>query len=138
MNPDELRVLTIRQPHASAIVHLGKDVENRSRPTSYRGLVAIHAGMKTDPVGFDVPGIHLLDEIPHGVIIGLAEIVDCHNSSSDPTGVVDQCLSRWAIPGYWHWILVNRRPIKQPVPCRGHLPIFHAPGDVARAVLAQL
>ena len=42
-----IRGLTIRQPWAWAIVHGGKDVENRSRSLGpYRGLVAIHAGLE--------------------------------------------------------------------------------------------
>ena len=46
---DTLRVLTVRQPWAWAIVHGGKDVENRTRNLagSYRGPVAIHAAAST-------------------------------------------------------------------------------------------
>jgi len=41
-----MRVLTVRQPWAWAIIHGGKDVENRSRNIAgdYRGPLAIHAG----------------------------------------------------------------------------------------------
>ena len=44
----ELRALTIRQPWASLIAHRAKTVETRSRPTSYRGPVLIHAGASAD------------------------------------------------------------------------------------------
>lgn len=46
----ELRVLTVRQPWAWAIVHGGKDVENRVRNIAgaYRGPIAIHAGLAFD------------------------------------------------------------------------------------------
>ena len=42
-----MRAMTVRQPHAWAIIHGGKDVENRTRNIagSYRGPVAIHAGL---------------------------------------------------------------------------------------------
>lgn len=45
-----MRAITVRQPWAWAIVHGGKDVENRSRNIAgaYRGLVAIHAGLTID------------------------------------------------------------------------------------------
>ena len=44
MSTDALRVLAVRQPWAWAIVHGGKDVENRARSLGpYRGPVAIHA-----------------------------------------------------------------------------------------------
>lgn len=48
--PVELRILTVRQPWAWAIIHGGKDVENRVRNMAgaYRGPVAIHAGMRYD------------------------------------------------------------------------------------------
>ena len=43
----EMRILTVRQPWAWAIIHGGKDVENRVRNIAgdYRGPVAIHAGV---------------------------------------------------------------------------------------------
>lgn len=45
-----MKVLTVRQPWAAAIIHGGKDVENRTRNLagSYRGPVAIHAGLAYD------------------------------------------------------------------------------------------
>jgi hypothetical protein len=45
-----MRAITVRQPWAWAIVHGGKDVENRTRNIagSYRGPVAIHAGLRLD------------------------------------------------------------------------------------------
>jgi hypothetical protein len=39
-----MRAITVRQPWAWAITH-GKNVENRSRGTSYRGPLLIHAGV---------------------------------------------------------------------------------------------
>jgi len=44
---DEMRILTVRQPWAWAIIHGGKDVENRVRNIAgdYRGPIAIHAGL---------------------------------------------------------------------------------------------
>lgn len=45
-----MRILTVRQPWAWAIIHGGKDVENRPRNIAggYRGPVAIHAGLAYD------------------------------------------------------------------------------------------
>lgn len=49
MSADALRVLTVRQPWAWAIIHGGKDVENRVRSLGpYRGQVAIHASLALD------------------------------------------------------------------------------------------
>lgn len=46
----EMRIITVRQPWAWAIIHGGKDVENRVRNIAgdYRGPVAIHAGLAYD------------------------------------------------------------------------------------------
>jgi hypothetical protein len=49
-----MRAITVRQPWAWAIMHGGKDVENRSRNIagSYRGPVAVTAGLQIDR-GYD-------------------------------------------------------------------------------------
>lgn len=45
-----MRILTVRQPWAWAIIHGGKDVENRVRNIAgdYRGPIAIHVGLQHD------------------------------------------------------------------------------------------
>lgn len=40
----DLRALTVRRPWCGLIAHHGKDVENRTWSTSYRGRLFIHAG----------------------------------------------------------------------------------------------
>jgi ASCH domain len=53
MATDEAPVLTVRQPWAWAIIHGGKDVENRSWRTKYRGPLLIHAGSAFEPDGYE-------------------------------------------------------------------------------------
>ena len=50
-----MRILTVRQPWAYAIIHLGKDVENRSTNIAgrYRGPVAIHVAQMVDEDAYD-------------------------------------------------------------------------------------
>ena len=45
-----MKAITVRQPWAWAILHGGKDVENRTRNIagSYRGPLVIHAGLALD------------------------------------------------------------------------------------------
>ncbi len=52
----EMRILTVRQPWAWAIVHGGKDVENRVRNIAgdYRGPVAIHVAQQEDVNAFSL------------------------------------------------------------------------------------
>lgn len=60
-----MKILTVRNPYAWAIIHGGKTVENRSRDFTggYRGPVAIHVS-KTDADGPDI------DDPTYGLVYG--------------------------------------------------------------------
>ena len=106
--------LTVRPPWAQAIFILGKGVENRSWYTNHRGLLYIHAGVRTDPAGLLlVPADRLTDPLlaARGVILGSVELVDC----------VRDARSRWAAKGAWHWVLENPRLLRHPIPAVGRL-----------------
>jgi hypothetical protein len=45
---NEQRAISIRQPWAYAILHLGKDVENRPMRTHYGGQILIQASLKVE------------------------------------------------------------------------------------------
>ena len=68
----QVKAITVMQPWASAIIHAGKDVENRNWQTSHTGQLAIHAGKTFDSnallymrrLGLDVPDD---DHLPSGV-----------------------------------------------------------------------
>ncbi len=47
----ELRAITVKNPWAWAIAHGGKAIENRPRGVSYRGPLAIHAGLGWSELG---------------------------------------------------------------------------------------
>jgi hypothetical protein len=120
--------LSIRQPWAWAILHAGKDVENRTWMSSFRGPVAIHAGLgmpKADVFEFSElladlrwkgrvtveQGPHYAS-LPRGGIVGVAEVTGCVNASSSP----------WFF-GPFAFTLANARPVPF-VPCRGALGFF--------------
>lgn len=94
-----MRALTVKQPWAHAIIHYGKNVENRSWRTTYRGPLVIHAAQRIDP--------HIRRQIPSapfeycGGIIGIVDLIDC----------VRDHPSDWAEPDCWHWVLENPRPL---------------------------
>ena len=46
--PNEQRAISIRQPWAHAILHLGKNIENRPMRTHYRGRILIQASLKVE------------------------------------------------------------------------------------------
>lgn len=112
----ELRAISIRQPWAHAVVHLGKDVENRSRATPHRGQVLIHAsaGMDLEEWAGAAEFMHSINVMParrgdlqRGGIIGVATLVDCVRSSP----------SRWFM-GPVGLVLRDARPLPF-TPCRG-------------------
>lgn len=67
-----IRCLTVRQPWASAIFLCGKDVENRTGTTNYRGPLAIHAGKMVE---WDwVERLKLTEPLPTGAVIGTVDL----------------------------------------------------------------
>jgi hypothetical protein len=115
------KALTIRQPWAHAVVHLGKDVENRSWRANYKGLVLIHASARPERDPRELLALYMaqppspetLDRLPTGCIVGVADLFDYVRDSG----------SKWAIKRQWHWLLRNVRPIR-PVPCAGRLGLW--------------
>ena len=120
-----MRILTVRQPWAWAIIHGGKDIENRSRNIAggYRGLVAIHVARTEDANAFslsetmaplnasadvwiaaltkrDRERVHSMpwhDSL--GSIIGVVDLVDAHHET-DRTRCAIADLAH-AIDGEW-------------------------------------
>lgn len=117
----ELPVLSVRQPYAWLIIAGGKNIENRTRRTHYRGPILIHAGLAgaklstgerqqlEELAGGVIPEAELLA----GGIIGVVDVIDCVVKSESP----------WWIPNHWGWVLANPRPLPFH-PCRGSLGFF--------------
>ena len=144
-----MRAITVRQPWAWAIMHGGKDVENRSRNIAgaYRGPVAIHAGLAPFEQDNMASRAHRLahggevdTRIVFGAIVGVVDLVDAHPSQRDENawtnGDVDifPC-SPWAEwHGPYHLVLTNPCPLRTPIPVRGRLGLWTLPDDVAAQV----
>jgi hypothetical protein len=117
-----MKVLSVRQPWAWALIHAGKDIENRTWPTKYRGPVAIHASKGMTRKEFDAAKYYMLeigvprvpnpDELEFGQIIGIVDIVDLVSEEELP-------ISEW-FEGPWGWVVQNPRQVK-PVPMKGML-----------------
>lgn len=94
----EMRILTVRNPWAHAIIHLGKDVENRVRNIAgdYRGPVAIHVAQglgSYNETETALQAVHLASgqdvrrtvtggPLHGGRIIGVVDLVDAHRAQS--------------------------------------------------------
>jgi ASCH domain len=128
------KALTIHQPWAWATIYGGKDVENRRWKTTYRGPLLIHAGKDADPEGPAFVLRTLADPLNYGrpraaweargAIIGLVFLAD----------VLTDSPSRWASPGWYHWVLEFPHPIDPPVPHRGRPGLWAAPSAVVEAL----
>ena len=154
-----MRILTVRQPWAWAIIHGEKNVENRSRNLagSYRGLIAIHAALSADLLAYSSD--HLaqtanrlnapsLARMPYGAIIGVVKLKDVHHVTKsvrgdapvcwdDHTPTGEQC-SPWgeSMRDGWHLELSNPRRLAEPIPYRGSLGLRTLPDELAVQVLA--
>lgn len=140
----EIRGLSVRPPWSWAITWAGKDIENRTWGTTYRGLVAVHASLKIErdalmatPAAIRKYLTAQRDMDPRlavtGAIVAVAELADCHDGAREQ----GEC-SDWALRWQWHWRLVNVRPLRTPVPCKGSLGLWRLPPDVEAAVRAQM
>lgn len=116
-----LATISIRQPHAWAVMAGIKSAEFRSRPCRYRGPLLVHAGKSeqhlsaldayiADRADLASPTLYF------GCLIGVADLVDC----------------RLIRPGEFALILANPRPF-EPVQAKGSLAVPYATDVVALA-----
>ena len=129
---NDMKALSVRQPHAWLIVNGPKDIENRNWKTAFRGRVYIHAGLRQDysayegdPVYRDlnplIRGFISLEDsfnwsnepLHLGAIIGEVDIVDCVTKSDSP----------W-FEGPYGFVLANPVAYENPIPYKGQLGLF--------------
>lgn len=123
-----MRGLTIRQPWAYAIAYLGKQIENRTWGTSYRGPMLIHAGLTLDDeidIAFDVieatigrslsrSEIEMATDV-RGAIVAVADLVSViHVDSLEKAYAVRP----WGF-GPYCWQLREVKPLREPLPAKG-------------------
>src|SRR5262245_6393260 len=127
-----MKVLTVYQPWAWAIIHGPKRIENRAWDTSYRGPLLIHAAKSRkyvdvedratwpDRYGIDFPP---LNQLAFGAIIGCVNLYDCVPLSAvngQPFADGPHCL-----------LLASPAPIK-PFLCPGQAGLWDPPPGLAR------
>ena len=152
-----MRILTVRQPWAWAIIHGGKDVENRTRNIAgdYRGPVAIHAGLAGASFDSSHPGLWPFDDRHvFGSIIGIVDLVGVHVSRMslgastyglpvcfDDTTPIGGLCSPWAQYdeiGIAHLVLANPRSLPEPILYKGALGLRTLPAEVEAQIWAQI
>lgn len=131
-----MKAITLMSPWAWAIIHAGKDVENRTWTTGHRGTIWVHAGLREDETAQATPAIlsamakasaHFLRHMDlRGYVLGTVQIARVHhaNDCRKPDGTL---CSPWALPDMHHWELVNPVPFACPFPERGKQGLWEAP-----------
>lgn len=111
--------LSIQQPWAWAILHAGKDVENRTwwpKRLFWNRDILIHAGKKVDREGWDdvedICGVRPPDDLATGALLGIVRF-------SEPA-LFRKVDSKWA-GGPICFQLSNPRSFDEPIQCRGRL-----------------
>jgi len=160
-----MRALTVKQPWAFAIVHLGKDVENRNWEPPRRILgqrIAIHAGKS-----FDHDGLQWIREMlqndgdsallkkletarfERGAIIGTSILGGWAAEMGGGairfvTPAPDRGYgrrlvgSRWAAREQYQWEMARVEALPEPVFCRGALSLWTIPEDSMRQLSAMI
>ena len=138
-----MKALSIKQPWTHAVIYLGKNIENRTWTTNYRGPLLIHASKTFDNEGYvwlieqalnnvNIPSL-LIDDIPHrkdfqmGGIIGMVNLKKMVRSTD---------YSPWMF-GPWGWVLENPKPIDF-IPYKGRLGLFDVSNKYHLASVGKL
>lgn len=117
-----MKVLTVRQPYAQAIVEGDKTVEVRSRPTRHRGPLAIHAAARPEPCLREFCG-----GMPLGTVIGTVTVIDCRPlTGADLAAAL--LPDDFPTDGMWAWCLSEPLRVR-PLPRRGQLGLWHVDDD---------
>jgi len=143
--PARYAAISVMQPWAWLIAHasewpghiLGKTIENRGQPTSYRGPVLIHVSRTWARVGEQLVELRRLGLVGRGcpepnvgvmrsqlgLVIAVAELVGCRRiGSADP--------HPWAMEGAWGWELEDIALVR-PFGLRGRRGLWFAPCGVS-------
>ena len=146
-----MRAMSVQQPYAWAIIHGGKDIENRRRQAPWNTLIgqriAIHASRTwSDQGARDILIEDLIGRRPtpadltftFGAIIGTALVHDVHLAAADG------CCDPWgweqpkhtaSVDPIVHVTLSGVRATPW-IPCSGQLGAWRLPADVERQLEA--
>jgi hypothetical protein len=143
----------VRQPWAWALMH-GKSPENRGTNIAggYRGPLLIHSSapkskandhayieeaLASPYADWEALKDHMAWPAPMlmGAVVGVVELVSVHHASDH--GPAYPC-SPWAMPGDWHLVVAEPRPLRAPIPARGWLGLWTPDQELVDAVLEQL
>lgn len=123
-----MRLLSLWQPWASCMAAGHKSIETRPWTTSYRGDIAIQAGLKRFPAEF-IDAVYRqagleppAEPHPHGSILCVVELHDIWSTTMASqctfVGPREIALGNYEI-GRFAWITRNLRVLSTPLPFKG-------------------
>lgn len=132
-----MKAISIRQPFASLIMLGYKSIETRSRTTSHRGQLAIHASKHLaadgpqSRAGWALLARHGLtpETAPRQLVLGTVHLTDSRPAedltalitpvlSPKPGALPELALGHYG-PGRHGWILRDPKTLQRPAPARG-------------------
>jgi hypothetical protein len=133
-----VKAITVHNFWAWAIWAGHKRYENRQRRTSYRGPLAIHAGVSSKSLEESAAFLHQLGLVAPldwhrntaGSISAVAELIDVHEYSKTAKPLIRSPLD--ADPWAWGPIVLELANIRPIVPryCRGALDLWDVPPEI--------
>jgi hypothetical protein len=149
-----MKALSVRAPWWWAILHGGKDTENRKWSTNFRGTILLHASnwhgisdirddLEFIELTIRATGCKLSDIGPRTFMVGglptttygLADLPELQAARGSIVGKVDiiDCVShsdsRWFF-GPYGFVLANPVAFETPIPWKGALGFFEVPDDL--------
>lgn len=129
-----MKALSLWPPWGSFVAGGFKRNETRSWPTRYRGWLAIHQTKSWDHEVaadcYDFPhfretlaacGFSKLREVPLGVVLAVARLVDCVLTTSpklEGISELERSLGNYST-GRWAWMFAEVIKLAEPVPAKG-------------------
>ena len=122
-----MKVLTIQEPCATAIMMGLKTIETRNWRTNYRGRLYIHAASTRWKYTTSTMTAMVGDKLNYGKVICSCDLVDCVLMTPE---FIDQLSPQELAlgiyePGRYAWILDNVEVLETPFVTKGHLGIWN-------------
>lgn len=112
-----MKVLSLQQPYATAVMRGVRKLCGRGAPLRYRGPLFIHAAAARVSLRRcrEFPGL-TPDTLPYSAILGVVDVIGCVRAG-------DGC-------GY-EWHFADPRPLAEPFPCTGVGNLWEPPPGLA-------
>ncbi len=128
-----MKALTVCQPYAHYLADGTKPCENRTWPTTHRGMLAIHAGKSLD--WLLLGGKDPLN-MAFGAVVAVVDLYACVPLRDVPEALLKT--HREHVNGPWCWLVKDVRRLREPVPCQGRQGLWTLPVELDAEILRQV